>query len=111
MANLLITGASGFIGSFLVEKGLELGYNVYASVRKTSNTKYISDKRIKIIFLELNDRECMREEFEELQQMGIVFDYVIHNAGATKVIKPADFHLINNQYTQNLFHPKVFQIR
>ncbi len=107
MANLLITGASGFIGSFLVEKGLELGYNVYAAVRKTSNTKYISDKRVKLIYLELNNRESMQNEFQQLQQQGIVFDYVIHNAGATKVIKPVDFHLINNQYTQNLMEALV----
>ena len=31
---VLVTGASGFIGSFLVEKGLELGYDVWAGIRR-----------------------------------------------------------------------------
>ncbi len=107
MANLLITGASGFIGSFLTEKGLELGYNIYAAVRKTSSTKYISDKRIQLIYLELNNTKSMQNEFLQLKQKGVVFDYVIHNAGVTKVIKPSDFHLINNQYTQNLMEALI----
>lgn len=107
MANILITGASGFIGSFLVEKGLELGYTVYAAIRKTSNTQHISDKRTNLIYLNINNKEKMQAQFSQLQQEGITFDYVIHNAGATKVIKPSDFHLINNQYTQNLMEALV----
>ena len=31
---ILVTGASGFIGSFLVEGGLERGMQVWAGVRK-----------------------------------------------------------------------------
>ncbi len=107
MAKLLITGASGFIGSFLVEKGLELGHQIYAAVRKTSNTQYISDERVNLIYLELHNAESMQQQFLQLKEDGIVFDYIIHNAGATKVIKPADFYRINNQYTQNLMQALV----
>ncbi|MGZ4038044.1 MAG: NAD-dependent epimerase/dehydratase family protein, partial [Bacteroidia bacterium] len=38
---ILITGASGFIGSFFVEEALKHGYDVYAGIRGTSNTQFI----------------------------------------------------------------------
>lgn len=37
--NILITGASGFIGSFVVEEALRRGMNVWAAMRKTSSKK------------------------------------------------------------------------
>ena len=37
MSNILITGASGFIGSFIVEEALRRGMNVWAAVRHTSS--------------------------------------------------------------------------
>ena len=43
---ILITGASGFIGSFLVEKALEEGYETWAGVRKSSSREYLKDDRI-----------------------------------------------------------------
>ena len=44
---ILVTGASGFIGSFLVEGGLERGYEMWAGVRKTSSRRYLQDSRIR----------------------------------------------------------------
>ena len=43
---ILVTGASGFIGSFLVEGGLEREMQVWAGVRKSSSRKYLQDTRI-----------------------------------------------------------------
>ena len=49
---VLVTGASGFIGSFIVENGLGRGYEVWAGVRGSSSRKYLRDERIS--FVELN---------------------------------------------------------
>ena len=46
---LLITGASGFIGSFLCEKGVELGYEVWAGIRKSSSKRYLQNPQIQFI--------------------------------------------------------------
>lgn len=51
MANVLITGASGFIGSFLVEEALGRGLSVYAGIRKSSSLQYLSDPRIALLKL------------------------------------------------------------
>ena len=34
---ILVTGASGFIGSFIVEKGLTEGHAMWAGIRATSS--------------------------------------------------------------------------
>ncbi|MCF6358897.1 MAG: NAD(P)-dependent oxidoreductase, partial [Draconibacterium sp.] len=102
MAKILITGASGFIGGFLVEQGLQNRHTIYAAIRKSSSTKYLTDKRINIIYLNLADKKSLRQIWEKLQQEIGRFDYIIHNAGATKVLNKSNFETINYQYTKNL---------
>jgi nucleoside-diphosphate-sugar epimerase len=47
MKKVLVTGASGFIGSTLIDRLLELGnYDVYAGVRSSSNRKYLQNPNI-----------------------------------------------------------------
>jgi len=102
MKKIAITGASGFIGSFLVEEGLKQGYDIYANVRSSSNKKYLDDSRINFINLSLGKQKKMVEELKDLKKQGISFDYFIHNAGATNVLNKEDFFKVNYQYTRNL---------
>ena len=93
---ILITGASGFIGSYLIEKALEKNWDVTAAVRKTSDKTYLQDKRIRFLELDFGNEQQLTEK---LKQTG-GFDYVIHNAGATKVLTPADYFYINTEHTK-----------
>ena len=52
MESILITGASGFIGSFIVEEALKRKFGVWAGIRPTSSKKYLKNR--KIHFLELD---------------------------------------------------------
>ena len=54
---ILVTGASGFIGSFLVEGALERGMQVWAGVRKSSSRKYLQDSRIHFAVLDFTDSD------------------------------------------------------
>ncbi len=54
---ILITGASGFIGSATVDKALELGYETWAGIRATSSRRYLQDERIRFIDLHYGDKE------------------------------------------------------
>ena len=49
MKKILIMGASGFIGSFLVEEALKRNFEVYAGIRKSSNRKYFSNPDIRFL--------------------------------------------------------------
>ena len=52
MESILITGASGFIGSFIVEEALKRKFGVWVGIRPTSSKKYLKNR--KIHFLELD---------------------------------------------------------
>ena len=97
MDKILITGASGFIGSFIVEEALRQGYEVWAGMRKSSSKEYLTDPRIHFITLNLNDPELLREQLQEVR-----FDVVVHAAGVTKCLDKRDFFRINTEGTKNL---------
>jgi nucleoside-diphosphate-sugar epimerase len=94
---ILITGASGFIGSFIVEEALNRGFETWAAVRKSSSREWLQDERIHFIELNLSSKEQLVEQLQ-----GKDFDYVVHAAGVTKCLNKADFHRINTEGTKNL---------
>ncbi len=99
---ILITGASGFIGSFLVEKALEEGYETWAGVRKSSSREYLKDDRIQFLDLSFGDKNKLKEQLSDFKEKYGKFDYVVHNAGVTKCLDAEDFDKINFRYTANL---------
>ena len=94
---ILITGASGFIGSFIVEEALRRGFETWAAVRKSSSREWLQDERIHFIELNLSSKEQLVEQLRDKE-----FDYVVHAAGVTKCLNKADFHRINTEGTKNL---------
>ena len=94
---ILITGASGFIGSFIVEEALNRGFETWAAVRKSSSREWLKDERINFIELNLSSKAQLVEQLK-----GKAFDYVVHAAGVTKCLNKADFRRINTEGTKNL---------
>ena len=94
---ILITGASGFIGSFIVEEALKKGFDTWAAVRKSSSKEYLKDERINFIELNLSSKAQLIEQLR-----GHNFDYVVHAAGVTKCLNKQDFHRINTEGTKNI---------
>ena len=94
---ILITGASGFIGSFIVEEALRRGFETWAAVRKSSSREWLKDERINFIELNLSSKAQLVEQLK-----GKAFDYVVHAAGVTKCLNKADFRRINTEGTKNL---------
>ena len=94
---ILITGASGFIGSFIVEEALKRGVETWAAVRMSSSREYLQDERIHFIELNLSSKAQL-----VAQLRGHDFDYVVHAAGVTKCLNKADFYRINTEGTKNL---------
>lgn len=99
---ILITGASGFIGSFIVEEALRQGLDTWAAVRKSSSRAFLQDERIHLIELNLSSEKTLKEQLSNHQ-----FDYVVHAAGVTKCLHKEDFRRINTEGTKNLVQALV----
>ena len=99
---ILITGASGFIGSFIVEKALSEGLEVWAGVRKTSNKNYLQDSGIKFIDLHFSDKDKLKTQLSEFREKYGKWNYIVHNAGVTKCKDKRDFDRVNYEFTKNL---------
>lgn len=95
--SLLVTGASGFIGSFIVEEALKRGFETWAAVRKSSSRRYLQDGRIRFIELDMADPGRLAEQLK-----GHRFDFVVHAAGLTKSLDKAGFFRVNTEGTVNL---------
>ncbi len=98
---VLVTGASGFIGSFLVEGGLERGMQVWAGVRKSSSRKYLQDGRIRWAELDFTDSDRLEETLKRHKLEHGGWDYIIHCAGVTKCQHKGDFEIGNYWATRN----------
>ncbi|MBR4783088.1 MAG: NAD(P)-dependent oxidoreductase [Bacteroidaceae bacterium] len=102
--SILITGASGFVGSHLVEAALDAGMEVWAGVRVSSSRQWLQDNRINFLTLSLNDAGQLRQQLKAFaaSHEGKGWDYVVHVAGATKAKSEADFMAANSEATSNL---------
>ncbi|MBS1490855.1 MAG: NAD(P)-dependent oxidoreductase [Bacteroidetes bacterium] len=99
---ILITGASGFIGSFLVEEAIRQGLEVYAGIRKSSRLEFLNLYNIQLLELNLSAPDELTKALSDFQIQHGSFDYVIHNAGITSAHHPNEFYEVNCLYTKNL---------
>lgn len=91
MKNILVTGASGFIGSFIVEEALKKGLSVWAGVRPTSSKAYLKQEELHFISFDFDDSDKLREQLLLFKQQEGGFDYIVHCAGVTKCVHQSDF--------------------
>jgi nucleoside-diphosphate-sugar epimerase len=98
---ILITGASGFIGGFLVKEALRRGYEVWAGIRSESNRDNLQDEHIHLVDLAYNDKDTLTTQIKRVAPPG-GWDYIIHNAGVTKTNNKENFFRVNAGYTKQL---------
>lgn len=102
--SVLVTGASGFIGSFICSEGLDRNMQVWAGMRSTSSSQYLKDPRLKFAQLDLGDYETLCRQLRAYKQEmgGRGWDYIVHAAGATKSLRREGFFKTNTEGTRNL---------
>ena len=96
---ILVTGASGFIGSHMVENALLRGYETWAAVRPTSSRRYLTDNRIRFIELDYTNSSVLQNQLQDFARKQGCWDVIIHCAGATQCIHHDDFYAINYEAT------------
>ena len=94
---LLITGASGFVGFHLVQKALDLNYEVFAAVRSSSDFRHIENLDVHIVNFNYADKSNIRENFSRDN-----YSYIIHAAGQTRARNIQEYNLANAEFALNL---------
>lgn len=100
---VLVVGAGGFAGGFIVEEGLSRGYEVWAGIRKSTSRRYLTDAGIHFLFLDFeadNPVESLATALAEGAPDG-GWDWIVYNLGATKCLRFSDFSRINCDYLRN----------
>ena len=97
---IFITGASGFVGSHIVEMALQQQFKVYAMVRKSSSMEYLEN--VDVVYGDVNDEQSLLSIFSAFKNTNVTIDYIIHAAALTKSNSKRDFFKTNYSGTENL---------
>ena len=101
MKKVLVVGAGGFAGGFIVEEGIRRGYEMYAGVRSTTSRKYLTDSGINFVEFDFENPESLTGTLDAILPEGEKWDWIVYNLGATKAISFSDFSRINYDYLRN----------
>ncbi len=91
----LITGASGFVGSHLVDLLIEKNYKVRVIARSGSRLRWVRNQPIEVIHCEYNDKERLKTAVKDC-------DYIFHVAGVIKSKTKDGYFKGNRDVTRNL---------
>ena len=92
---VLITGATGFVGSHIAEAFVAAGYKVRCGLRSTSDVRWISNLPIERTPLDLDHPDDLSKALENVE-------IVVHVAGVTSARRPEDYYRVNADGTRRL---------
>jgi nucleoside-diphosphate-sugar epimerase len=93
---VLVTGATGFVGSHIAQAFVEAGYEVRVGSRASSNERWISGLDTERVPLDLDGSA------EDLSRALHNVDVVVHAAGITRARRPGDYYSVNAGGTRNV---------
>ncbi len=91
----VVTGASGFVGSHLVDSLLEKGHTVKCILRSSSSKRWLEGKPVEIIDCGLFDKPALKEALKDA-------DYLFHIAGVVKAKNESGYYSGNVESTKTL---------
>src|SRR5215212_1311080 len=92
---VLVTGATGFVGSHIAQVFVKAGYEVRCGVRVSSNTRWVDDLAVELVPLDLAHPKDLPRAVEGV-------DVIVHAAGVTRARRTGDYHQINAEGTRRL---------
>ncbi|MEN9686177.1 MAG: hypothetical protein RLZZ28_1963 [Bacteroidota bacterium] len=105
--NILITGASGFIGSYLVEEALHRNYHTVAGIRRSSSKQYLRQPGLGFLEMDFESDALLNESIRSFTERFGKIDYVIHNAGITRAKDNQHYETVNAGNTERLVNALI----
>ncbi|HLV26150.1 MAG TPA: NAD-dependent epimerase/dehydratase family protein [Gemmatimonadales bacterium] len=96
----LVTGASGFVGSHLVEALLDRGWEVRCLVRRTSDLRWLPRERVRLVYGDVGDESASGREALAAAVKGS--ESVFHLAAVTSAARDATYYRVNVDGTRRL---------
>ena len=91
----LVTGATGFIGSHLVDALVQRGDQVRCLVRNTNHLGWVKDSPVEFVVGNCQEKDSLNQAVQNVDQ-------VFHLAGAIAAVKEKTYFEVNGQGTENL---------
>ncbi len=91
----LVTGATGFIGSHLVEALVQRGAQVKCLVRNTNRLGWVSNSPVEYVVGDCREKKSLTDAVQNV-------DWVFHLAGATTAVSEKTYFEVNGLGTENL---------
>ena len=92
---VLVTGASGFLGSHVAERLKKRGDDVRVLVRKSSNKKFLDTLGVEYAYGAIEDAAAVEEAVKGVEA-------IVHSAGIVKARTEDEFFATNVQGTRNI---------
>ena len=99
---VLVTGATGFIGSHLVEKFLKQGYDITCLTRGVSSSSWLEGLDVNLIEGDCSNKDSLYEYVNG-------YNYIFHLSGLTKTNSKGDFYEVNTKGAENIINAVVIR--
>ncbi|MEO9870136.1 NAD-dependent epimerase/dehydratase family protein [Ekhidna sp.] len=96
-----ITGANGFLGSYLVKECLRQKMEVHAFIRPQANTSLLPGNP-NLTLHYVNYRDVLVDQFVKIKNEVGDLDFFIHNAGMTVSLKNEEYYQVNVGITTSI---------
>lgn len=109
---VLVTGANGFLGSWLTRRLLEEGYKVSALVRKNSDLSELADTRPNYVYGDVTDLNSLTSTFKNQEVIFHLAGVIAYKSSERNLMEKVNVGGTRNVLTacQNLNIPKLLHL-